>query len=138
MAITYDSFVVALDRSQKVARNGAEYWQGREIQGLLGYSNWQNFEAVIQRARMAADASGMAADKHFIEVSNMIEAGRGAKVPRADWILSRYATFFGQEGWRDRSRFTALRRLCALLMVSVTIQPHRRHFAAMSVSIGPD
>ena len=30
---------------------GIEYWSAREIQGLLGYSKWENFEKLIRRAQ---------------------------------------------------------------------------------------
>lgn len=30
---------------------GIECWSARELQGLLGYSKWENFEKVIQKAK---------------------------------------------------------------------------------------
>ncbi len=32
---------------------GVECWSARELQKLLGYSKWENFEKVIQRAKEA-------------------------------------------------------------------------------------
>mgnify|MGYP001611764075 CR=1 FL=1 len=33
---------------KKVDDNGVEYWEARELMGVLGYSYWQNFEGVIK------------------------------------------------------------------------------------------
>jgi len=30
--------------------NGVEYWRARDLQYLLGYTAWRNFEGVIKRA----------------------------------------------------------------------------------------
>ena len=32
---------------------GVEFWLARELQELLGYTQWRNFEAVIDKAKMA-------------------------------------------------------------------------------------
>ena len=34
---------------------GVECWSGRELQKLLGYSKWENFEKVIQKGKEAAN-----------------------------------------------------------------------------------
>jgi DNA-damage-inducible protein D len=93
MEIGHETFVAELDRLRKLAKNGAEYWMGREIQAALGYSNWQNFEMVIRKAEEACANTGVDASKHFIETSRVIETGRGAQIERADWILGRYACY---------------------------------------------
>ena len=35
-----------------------EYWLARELQRLLGYSNWQNFERVVEGAKIACEKAG--------------------------------------------------------------------------------
>ena len=34
-------------------QDGIEFWYARELQGLLGYSKWENFEQVIAKAKIA-------------------------------------------------------------------------------------
>ena len=34
--------------------NGVECWSARELQKLLGYALWQNFEKVLAKAKMLA------------------------------------------------------------------------------------
>jgi len=36
--------------------SGVEYWLARDIQHLLGYTEWRNFELVIGKARTVASA----------------------------------------------------------------------------------
>jgi DNA-damage-inducible protein D len=93
MEIGHETFVAELDRLKKFAKNGVEYWMGRDIQATLGYSNWQNFEMVIRKAEEACANTGVDSAKHFIETSRVIEAGKGAQIERADWILGRYACY---------------------------------------------
>lgn len=35
---------------KKVNEHGAEYWSARELQPLLGYTQWRRFEEAIKRA----------------------------------------------------------------------------------------
>ncbi len=34
-----------------VDENGVEYWYARELMPILQYSNWQNFEKIIDKAK---------------------------------------------------------------------------------------
>jgi hypothetical protein len=45
----------ALDKNRKLTRQGGEYWMGREIQPLLGYTTWENFRNVIKKAMMSCE-----------------------------------------------------------------------------------
>jgi len=48
-------------------QNGVEFWYGREIFQILGYSNWDNFKPVIERAKNACKNSGGEESEHFID-----------------------------------------------------------------------
>jgi len=54
---------------------GIECWSARELQILLGYSKWENFEKVIQRAKDACRNSGEQIENHFPDVRKMVEIG---------------------------------------------------------------
>ena len=73
--------------------NGVECWSARELQVLLGYSNWQNFEKVLVKARNACIQAGGKADYHLIDVSKMIKVGKGAEKQIDDILLTRYACY---------------------------------------------
>ncbi|MFV0304975.1 MAG: BRO family protein [Moheibacter sp.] len=42
----------------KTTENGIEFWFARDIQHLLGYSEWRNFQKVIIKAKTSCDATG--------------------------------------------------------------------------------
>lgn len=41
-----------------VRKNGSEYWSARELADVLDYSQWRNFQKVIDRAMIACENSG--------------------------------------------------------------------------------
>ena len=52
--------------------SGVLYWLARDIQHLLGYSEWRNFTAVISKAKTACEVSGHAILDHFVDVNKTI------------------------------------------------------------------
>lgn len=72
---------------------GVECWSAREMQNLLGYSKWENFEKVIQKAKDACRNAGEETDHHFPDVRKMITKGKGAKDEIDDILLTRYACY---------------------------------------------
>ena len=56
----------------------AEYWSARDLQPLLGYSQWRRFEQAIERAMAACETSGNKADHHFAGTGKPIVGGKGA------------------------------------------------------------
>jgi DNA-damage-inducible protein D len=73
--------------------DGVEYWLARELQDLLGYTQWRNFETVLEKARTACANAGQAVDDHFADVSKMIDLGKGAQREVVDVELTRYACY---------------------------------------------
>ena len=49
-----------------------ECWSARELQPLLGYSLWQNFTNVVNKAKDACMNVGNDINDHFIDVNNMV------------------------------------------------------------------
>jgi DNA-damage-inducible protein D len=72
---------------------GVECWSARELQELLGYSKWENFEKVIQKAKDACKNAGEEIAYHFPDVRKMIIKGKGAKDEIDDILLTRYASY---------------------------------------------
>jgi DNA-damage-inducible protein D len=70
-----------------------EYWEARELQPLLGYKSWREFEGAIERAKTSCEATGNIVDDHFVSGYKLIEAGKGAKRPITDYTLSRLACY---------------------------------------------
>lgn len=72
---------------------GVECWSARELQTLLGYSKWENFEKVIQKGKDACFNAGEGVSNHFPDVRKMV--GIGSKTEREidDILLTRYACY---------------------------------------------
>lgn len=85
--------VERLEKAKKLTSKGAEYWDARSLYTILGYSDWTNFRAVIQKAILACDNSGIFSSNHFREFADMVEIGSGATREIENWYLSRYACY---------------------------------------------
>jgi len=72
---------------------GVECWSARELQVLLGYSKWENFEKVVRKAKDACNNAGEEIDYHFPDIRKMITKGKGAKDEIDDILLTRYACY---------------------------------------------
>lgn len=73
--------------------SGVEYWLARNVQYLLGYSEWRNFGLVIGKAKSACDASGHIVGDHFVDVNKTISMPKGATKDVPDTMLTRYACY---------------------------------------------
>ncbi len=72
---------------------GVEFWMARDLQHLLGYSEWRNFFKVINKAKTACEASGNSISDHFVDINKMVNIGSGAQKPIDDIMLTRYACY---------------------------------------------
>ena len=80
------------DHAQKTD-GGVEFWLARDLQHLLGYSEWRNFQLVLNKAKSASEVSGHAVDNHFVDVNKMVQLGSGSERPVDDIMLTRYACY---------------------------------------------
>lgn len=70
-----------------------EIWFARDLQPLLGYARWENFQVAINRAVESCKTQGVNVDDHFREVTKMVTLGSGATREVQDYMLTRYACY---------------------------------------------
>jgi DNA-damage-inducible protein D len=78
---------------KKVNEHGAEYWSARELQPLLGYTQWRRFEDAIKRAITSCNQSGNIPENHFAGAGKMVELGSTSLREVPDYNLSRFACY---------------------------------------------
>ncbi len=81
------------EQARRVNDAGNEYWSSRDFARILSYTDYRNFEAVVEKARTACFNSGQRVDDHFVEITDMIEVGKGALRPVKTVLMSRYACY---------------------------------------------
>jgi DNA-damage-inducible protein D len=81
------------ERIRRTTAAGAEFWSSREFAQVLGYTDYRNFEQVIQKARLACFNSGQKVEDHFVDVTELIEIGKGGQRAVRTVFLSRYACY---------------------------------------------
>jgi DNA-damage-inducible protein D len=74
-------------------QDGVEYWLARELQILLGYSDWRNFINAVEKAKESCKTIGEAVLDHFVDVTKMVKIGSGAERKQDDIMLTRYACY---------------------------------------------
>lgn len=91
-----------------IDEDGNEYWLARELQEVLGYSQWRRFSDTINRAKKACENSGFSANDQFVEVGKMVNIGSDAKRTITDYKLTRYACYLIVENGDPQKEVIAL------------------------------
>ena len=81
------------ERIKRTNEAGMEFWSSRDFSEILGYGDYRNFEGVIGKAKMACFNSGHRIEDHFVDVTEMIEIGKGGRREIKVTLLSRYACY---------------------------------------------
>jgi len=74
-------------------QNGVEFWLARDLQELLGYSDWRNFLNAIDKSKIACTTVGEVILDHFVDVTKKVRIGSGAERELDDIMLTRYACY---------------------------------------------
>ena len=76
----------------KETASGTEFWLARDLQDVLGYVRWANFEKVIHKAIMSCELAGYPSNDHFLPVDKIDDLSKSSRQVR-DYALTRYACY---------------------------------------------
>jgi len=83
----------SFEELRRTNQHGAEYWSARDLQPLLGYTQWRRFEQAIERAMTSCETSGNNPENHFAGAGKMVGLGSGSQREVDDYQLSRFACY---------------------------------------------
>lgn len=78
---------------RRANEHGVEYWSARELARILGYTQYNKFVPVLEKAEEACRHSDMSVEDHFTHTSEMVGIGSGARRKFDTVYLSRYACY---------------------------------------------
>lgn len=87
------SLAVNFEDHSQTTEHGIEFWFARDIQHLLGYSEWRNFQKVIVKAKTSCEVSNNEILDHFVDVNKMVKIGSETEREIDDIMLTRYACY---------------------------------------------
>jgi DNA-damage-inducible protein D len=76
-----------------IEADGVECWSARELQKLLGYTQWRRFTNAIDKAKEACVHAGEKVSDHFAGAGKTIPMPKGAEKEIDDMLLTRYACY---------------------------------------------
>ena len=79
------------EQIKKRREDGQEYWTSRELCTALGYSTYQKFTRLLNKAIAVANAKGMNMTDHFNQTVEMVKLGSGTFRKVENMHLSRMA-----------------------------------------------
>ena len=91
-----------------IDEEGNEYWLARELQKVLEYKDWRNFNKVIDKAIISANNSYPNQNLWGVEVNTPINSGKGKIEIAKDYKLSRYACYLIAQNGDPRKEVIAL------------------------------
>ncbi len=65
------------ERIKRTNEAGHDFWSSRDLAEVLGYGDYRNFEAVVEKAKLACFNSGHRIEDHFVDVTDMVSIGSG-------------------------------------------------------------
>jgi DNA-damage-inducible protein D len=101
---TIENLIARFEDAAQVDDDDIEYWYGRDLQRLLGYAEYRNFQPVIQKAIEACKNSGQPIENHFVQVHEMVEIGSNAERQISDYKLTRYASYLIAQNGDSRKK----------------------------------
>ncbi|MFC1801976.1 DNA damage-inducible protein D [Patescibacteria group bacterium] len=88
-----ESLTKDFESASQKTKEGLEFWFARDLQELLGYSEWRNFLKIVSKSKIACEISKNLISDHFVDVNKMVKLGLETEREINDTMLTRYACY---------------------------------------------
>jgi DNA-damage-inducible protein D len=95
------------DNIKQIDENWHEFWSARDLQKLLWYSEWRNFESAIKKAIISCKEVTNNCENHFVNINKMVKLGSWSQREIKDYDLSRYACYLIAQNWDPKKQEVA-------------------------------
>lgn len=99
-----DELIAAFRDAARKTDNGEEFWTACDLSRLLGYSDYRNFEKIVEKAKAACCTMRLDPDDHFVDTADMIEIGKGGRRDVDNIHLDRYACYLIAQNGDSRKK----------------------------------
>lgn len=99
-----ERLIAAFEEAAQVDDFGNEFWDARDLQKLLDYSDYRNFLNTVEKAKEACKTTGISVGDHFVDATDMVDIGSGATRPIDTIHLSRYACYLTAQNGDARKK----------------------------------
>jgi DNA-damage-inducible protein D len=73
-----ERLIADFEDASQIDFDGNEYWDARDLAGLLEYSDYRNFLNIVDKAKEACSTTGIPVVDHFVDATEMVDIGSGA------------------------------------------------------------
>ena len=108
MFFFFDKDESIFENIKHILEDGTEYWNARELQHVLEYTDWRNFLKVVDKAKIACENSGILVGEHFVDVNKSSPMPNGGTRIIDDVQLSRYACYLIMQNGDPRKEVIAI------------------------------
>lgn len=99
---------ITFDSIKHIDEFGNEYWEARELQKTLKYTEWRNFKKVIEKAIISLETEGSTKEDWLVKVNKPINTGKGKEENIVDYRLSRYICYLIVQNGNPHKKVIAL------------------------------
>lgn len=100
--------MVIFEKIKRLTESKKEYWSARELAKALEYADYRNFGTVLKKAKESCKNAGQTVKNHFVDVTEMIELGKGASRGVDGAYLTRYACYLTMQNADPSKEIVAL------------------------------
>lgn len=96
------------DEIKQLNEEGKPFWNSRQLASIMGYSDYRNFERVINKSIAVCQEKGNHFGEHFTPFTEMVQLGSGAYRQVSSYRLSAFACMIISQNADKKKPFVRL------------------------------